>query len=41
MWKLYKIQILVSFNKVLLEHGGAHSFLYYLWLLSHYMSVAE
>lgn len=33
MWKLYEIQISASINKVLLEHGHAHSFMCCLWLL--------
>lgn len=41
VWKLYEIQILVSINKVLLEHSDAHLFIYCLWLLSSYSSAGE
>lgn len=41
MWKLYEIQILVSVNKVLLEHSDAHLFMYCLQLLSSYSSAGE
>lgn len=37
-WKIYEILISNSINKVLLEHGHVHSFLYHLyclWLLLH------
>lgn len=30
MWKLYEIQILVSINKILLEHNHSCSFTHYL-----------
>ena len=34
MSKLYETQILLSINKVLLDHGHSHSFICHLWLLS-------
>ena len=41
MWSLYEIQILVSINKVLLEHSDGHLFMYCSWLLSSYSSASE
>lgn len=41
MCKLYEIHILVSINKVLLEHTDAHLFTHCLWLLSHCSSESE
>lgn len=39
MKKLYKIQILVNINKILLEHGHVYSFVYFLWLLTPLVAV--
>lgn len=32
LWPVGQIQLIISFNKVLLEHSHALSFIYYLWL---------
>lgn len=40
MWKLYEIQIYYT-NEVLCEHSDAHSFTYFLGLLSRYNSGTE
>lgn len=39
--KLWAIHISISINKLLLEPGGTHLFMCYLWLRLHYKSQAE